>query len=87
MAKPAGAINGFNAIGIPLSITIAIMDTDANRKGPAMNKACLKLIGEQLAAETMARAALIRAQHSLRGKRLSYVDSLNAALDAMMRET
>jgi hypothetical protein len=52
-----------------------------------MNKACLKLIGEQLAAETMARAALIRAQHRLRGKRLSYVDSLNAALDAMMRET
>lgn len=52
----------------------------------AMNKACLKLIGEQLAAETMARAALIRAQHRLRGKRLSYVDSLNAALDAMMRE-
>ena len=51
-----------------------------------MNKACLKIIADQLAAETMARAALIRAQHKMRGRRLSYEDSLNAALDAMMND-
>ena len=50
-----------------------------------MNKACLKIIADQLAAETMARAAIIRAQHKLRGRRLSYVDSLNAALDVAMK--
>lgn len=51
-----------------------------------MNKACLKIIADQLAAETMARAALIRAQHKMRGRRLSYVDSLNAALGAMLND-
>lgn len=51
-----------------------------------MNKACLKIIADQLAAETMAMAALIRAQHKMRGRRLSYVDSLNAALGAMMND-
>ena len=51
-----------------------------------MNKACLKIIADQLAAETMAKAALIRARHKMRGRRLSYVDSLNAALDAMMND-
>jgi hypothetical protein len=54
-----------------------------NRKAPAMNKACLKIIAEQLAAETMARAAIIRAQYRLRGRRLNYRDSINAALEAM----
>ena len=34
-----------------------------------MNKACLKIIADQLAAETMARAAIIRAQHKLFGVR------------------
>lgn len=51
-----------------------------------MNKACLKIIAEQLAAEVAARAAILRAQYRLRGKRLSYADSINAALEAMAND-
>lgn len=51
-----------------------------------MSKACLKIIAEQLAAEVAARAAILRAQYRLRGRRLNYHDSINAALEAMAND-
>jgi predicted component of type VI protein secretion system len=51
-----------------------------------MDKACIKLIADQLAAEVSARAAILRAQHKLRGRRLSYRASINAALAAMAND-
>lgn len=46
----------------------------------------IQAIADNLAAETMARAALIKAQARRKGKELAHVDAVNAALLAMLCE-
>lgn len=47
------------------------------------NKSYIQAIADALAAETISRAMLLRAQSSLKGKELSRIDAINAALEQM----
>jgi hypothetical protein len=49
-------------------------------------KAYIQTIADNLAAETMARAAIIRAQAKRKGKELDQLQAINAALLAMICE-
>lgn len=48
------------------------------------NKSYIQAIADALAAETISRAMLLRAQSSLKGKELSRIDAINAALEQMV---
>ena len=46
-------------------------------------KAYIQAIADSLAAEVIAKAMLLIAQHSVKGERLSRVDAINLALEQM----
>ena len=50
------------------------------------HKAYLEAIADALAAEVIAKAMLLIAQHSVKRERLSRIDAINAALEAMAEE-
>lgn len=52
----------------------------------ALDEKAMQAIADRLAAETLARAALIKAQAGRKGKRLGQIDAINAALLAMICE-
>lgn len=47
------------------------------------HKAYLEAIADALAAEVIAKAMLLIAQHSVKGERLSRIDAINLALESM----
>ena len=47
-------------------------------------KAYIQAIADTLAAEIIARAMLLIAQHSVKGERLSRIDAINLALEQMV---
>lgn len=49
-----------------------------------LNEKAIQAIADNLAAETMARAALLRAQARCKGIELDHVQAVNAALLAML---
>jgi hypothetical protein len=49
-------------------------------------KAYIQAIADTLAAEVIAKAMLLIAQHSVKGERLSRIDAINLALEAMAEE-
>lgn len=49
-------------------------------------KAYIQAIADALAAEVIAKAMLLIAQHSVKGERLSRVDAINLTLEAMADE-
>jgi hypothetical protein len=48
-----------------------------------MHKAYIQAIADALAAEVIAKAMLLIAQHSVKGERLSRIDAINLALEEM----
>jgi hypothetical protein len=52
----------------------------------ALDTKAIQAIADNLVAETMARAALIKAQAQRKGKSLGHIDAINAALLAMICE-
>lgn len=50
------------------------------------HQAYIQAIADRLAAETMARAALLKAQARRKGKELAHIDAINGALLAMLCE-
>lgn len=50
------------------------------------HKAYIQAIADALAAEVIAKAMLLIAQHSVKGERLSRVDAINLTLEAMADE-
>ena len=50
------------------------------------HEAYIQAIADRLAAETMARAALLKAQAKRKGKELDHMQAVNAALLAMLCE-
>lgn len=52
----------------------------------ALDTKTIQAIADNLAAETMARAAIIRAQAKRKGKDLDQLQAINAALLAMICE-
>lgn len=51
-----------------------------------LDKAAIQAIADNLAAETLARAALLKAQAKRKGLGLSHIEAVNAALLAMLCE-
>lgn len=49
-------------------------------------KAYIQAIADALAAEVIAKAMLLIAQHSVKGQSLSRIDAINLALEAMADE-
>lgn len=49
-------------------------------------KAYIQAIADALAAEVIAKAMLLIAQHSVKGERLSRIDAINLALEAMAED-
>lgn len=52
----------------------------------ALDTKAIQAIADNLAAETLARAAIIRAQAKRKGKELDQLQAINAALLAMICE-
>ena len=52
----------------------------------ALDTKAIQAIADSLAAETIARAALLRAQARRKGKELDHMQAVNAALLAMICE-
>ncbi len=52
----------------------------------ALDKAAIQAIADNLAAETIARAALLKAQARRKGIALGHIEAVNAALLAMLCE-
>ena len=52
----------------------------------ALDTKAIQAIADSLAAETMARAALLKAQAKRKGKGLAHMQAVNAALLAMICE-
>jgi len=51
-----------------------------------LDKSAIQAIADNLAAETMARAALLKAQARRKGTKLDHLQAINAALLAMLCE-
>jgi hypothetical protein len=51
-----------------------------------LDKSAIQAIADNLAAETMARAALLRAQARRKGIALEHIEAVNAAILAMLCE-
>jgi hypothetical protein len=49
-------------------------------------KAYIQAIADQLAAEVISRAMLLRAKHSVKGEALSRIDAINIALEQMAND-